>query len=622
MLTGKKDNIMKAKYQKGGRKIERVQNRKDAKENRKKFKKFGTPLNKKSINSFRQKGGFSSAGIGTSYEREKRFENREKQKPDLNPPQYYEYKDGKKTIRYKDGDTYTQPPSGTTYKINRGDNTESSEMPVDRRKGGKRYQKGGKKVKSSLQYKPGFPATGNKPSPYNLKTLQKAINRDSTKVADRGMIGDFFDPGVTSGSTGPSDQYNLQINREFRDKETGSSSKQTAKKINTMKNKKQSGGDVVERNKRPISNKGKGKGVVKNNNNSRKMTGQEVKDLGKTQLRAGRRNRRTAKGMRGEYALKAMAKDQRQAGRALKKKGRQMKRSERRTKAEAEVKRTQNWLQTGGSKEITFGAPRKKPSKRSKDVKDTLKYLEKNIADTPKEAALAIDIADDKGKNIAKGGKNYRFGATSSEKAQEILHRKKQREGKRPGSILGNLKNKQKGGLKTPTAKQKGLKKLPTSVRNKMGFKMMGGKMKYGMGGKKNKKFLGGLAGAIGGMKDGGGIGGALKGALGGGMLGRTVGAVKGAMGGGGLKGAMAGLKGGAFGNSNPMGGGGQPAAAQDPAMQDPAAQQMAQRGGARRRNRKAKNAYKKSTNRRGKTKNKGIKLGRTGTRNCIKGDC
>ena len=99
-----------------------------------------------------------------------------------------------------------------------------------------------KKVKSSLQYKPGFPATGNKPSPYDLKTLQKAINRDSTKVADRGMIGDFFDPGVTSGSTGPSDQYNLQINREFRDKQTGSSSEQTAKKINTMKNKKQKGG--------------------------------------------------------------------------------------------------------------------------------------------------------------------------------------------------------------------------------------------------------------------------------------------------------------------------------------------------------------------------------------------
>ena len=118
MLTGKKDNIMKAKYQKGGRKIERVQNRKDAKENRKKFKKFGTPLNKKSINSFRQKGG---------------------------------------------------------------------------------------KVKTSLKYKPGFPTTGDKPSPYDLKTLKKAIARDSTTVADRGMIGDFFDPGVTSKSTGPSD---------------------------------------------------------------------------------------------------------------------------------------------------------------------------------------------------------------------------------------------------------------------------------------------------------------------------------------------------------------------------------------------------------------------------------
>lgn len=36
---------MKAKYQKGGRKAERVQNRKNAKANRKSLK-FGTPLNK------------------------------------------------------------------------------------------------------------------------------------------------------------------------------------------------------------------------------------------------------------------------------------------------------------------------------------------------------------------------------------------------------------------------------------------------------------------------------------------------------------------------------------------------------------------------------------------------
>ena len=110
------------------------------------------------------------------------------------------------------------------------------------------------------------------------------------------------------------------------------------------------------------------------------------------------------------------------------------------------------------------------------------------------------------------------------------------------------------GGMKTPSADQKGLQKLPTSVRNKMGYKRAGGKKKAQFG-------LGKIAGAIGGAKGAeGGFGkklmGAAKGALGGGMLGRAVGAVKGAMGGGGIQGAMQGFKGGAFGNSNPMAGG------------------------------------------------------------------
>ena len=46
------------------------------------------------------------------------------------------------------------------------------------------------------------------------------------------------------------------------------------------------------------------------------------------------------------------------------------------------------------------------------------------------------------------------------------------------------------GGLKTPTADQKGLKKLPEKVRNNMGFKKAGGMMKtkgYAMGGVKTK---------------------------------------------------------------------------------------------------------------------------------------
>ena len=79
--------------------------------------------------------------------------------------------------------------------------------------------------------------------------------------------------------------------------------------------------------------------------------------------------------------------------------------------------------------------------------------------------------------------------------------------------------------------------------------------------GKTDKKFLGGLMGAIGGAKGGGGLKGALKGAAGGGLLGRAFGAAKGLAGsigsGGGLKGmaqgAMQGAGGGAFGNSNPM---------------------------------------------------------------------
>ena len=54
------------------------------------------------------------------------------------------------------------------------------------------------------------------------------------------------------------------------------------------------------------------------------------------------------------------------------------------------------------------------------------------------------------------------------------------------------------GGLKTPTADQKGLKKLPEKVRNNMGFKKAGGMMKtkgYAMGGMKTKGY------AMGGVK-------------------------------------------------------------------------------------------------------------------------
>lgn len=54
----------------------------------------------------------------------------------------------------------------------------------------------------------------------------------------------------------------------------------------------------------------------------------------------------------------------------------------------------------------------------------------------------------------------------------------------------GMTKGYQRGGLKKPTADQKGLKKLPTEVRNKMGFMKAGGMTKGGMkgGGMMNTK--------------------------------------------------------------------------------------------------------------------------------------
>lgn len=131
--------------------------------------------------------------------------------------------------------------------------------------------------------------------------------------------------------------------------------------------------------------------------------------------------------------------------------------------------------------------------------------------------------------------------------------------GRGPMTNKKTVKPLPKKTLKTPGPNQKGLKKLPTSVRNKMGYARYGGGKKKAMFG-----MIGKVKGAIDGAKGAeGGLGqklmGAAKGALGGGMLGRAVGAVKGAAGGGGLKGAMQGFKQGAFGSA----GGG---AAQTPA--------------------------------------------------------
>jgi hypothetical protein len=70
--------------------------------------------------------------------------------------------------------------------------------------------------------------------------------------------------------------------------------------------------------------------------------------------------------------------------------------------------------------------------------------------------------------------------------------------GMKGGGMMKSKMGMKMGGLKTPTADQKGLKKLPEEVRNNMGFKKAGGMMKtkgYAMGGMKTKGY------AVGGVK-------------------------------------------------------------------------------------------------------------------------
>ena len=112
------------------------------------------------------------------------------------------------------------------------------------------------------------------------------------------------------------------------------------------------------------------------------------------------------------------------------------------------------------------------------------------------------------------------------EKVREIMARDKKAKGgmtmkkkgmakggammKKKGMAMGGMKKKgmAMGGLKKPAAGQTGLKKLPTPVRNKMGYMAKGGMKKKGMamGGMKKKGY------AMGGMRVKYKVGGMVKG--------------------------------------------------------------------------------------------------------------
>jgi len=161
--------------------------------------------------------------------------------------------------------------------------------------------------------------------------------------------------------------------------------------------------------------------------------------------------------------------------------------------------------------------------KMKKGGKMTLK--EKSVADARRRLMLAGTnspiVEKDRGARI-KAPKEGLKPPTRSEIAAR-KEKYKDSEGKKGGGMM-KTKGYAMGGLKKPTTDQKGLKKLPTEVRNKMGYmkgggmmktkgyakggmkKMMGGGMAMGMDPRKKRKDMMGLGAAASPMMKGGGM--------------------------------------------------------------------------------------------------------------------
>ena len=100
--------------------------------------------------------------------------------------------------------------------------------------------------------------------------------------------------------------------------------------------------------------------------------------------------------------------------------------------------------------------------------------MAKAAADKKKKKGMANGGAMMKKKGMSKGGANMK------------------KKGMAKGGVNMKKKGYATGGLKAPSANQTGLKKLPESVRNKMGYMNKGGMPKkkkgYAMGGANMKK--------------------------------------------------------------------------------------------------------------------------------------
>jgi hypothetical protein len=157
------------------------------------------------------------------------------------------------------------------------------------------------------------------------------------------------------------------------------------------------------------------------------------------------------------------------------------------------------------------------------DKKETIKRLELQLAAKYNRVkgkdAASIDVtkgltaAEKKKLGLKQGGmamkkKGYAKGGMKKKKGMARGGAMMKKKGMARGGAMMKKKGMAMGGLKKPTAKQTGLKKLPTPVRNKMGYMAKGGMKKKGMamGGMKKKGY------AMGGMRVKYKVGGMAKG--------------------------------------------------------------------------------------------------------------
>ena len=167
-------------------------------------------------------------------------------------------------------------------------------------------------------------------------------------------------------------------------------------------------------------------------------------------------------------------------------------------------------------------AARRDIKKKGEDMKSTIKRLQLQLVNKinrEKGKDVGVDItkgltdAEKKKLGLKQGGmamkkKGYAKGGMKKKKGMARGGAMMKKKGMARGGAMMKKKGMAMGGLKKPTAKQTGLKKLPTPVRNKMGYMAKGGMKKKGMamGGMKKKGY------AMGGMRVKYKVGGMAKG--------------------------------------------------------------------------------------------------------------